>query len=124
MRSRDGARNVTRPQGTSFRTRRASAFDITSRPVSKIAKAAGTSKPEDLSFEDALKKLEAIVEAMEAGDLPLESLLARFEEGTCLAKICQARLTEAELKIQQLEKNATGDLTLKPLTVAEDSIKE
>ena len=67
-----------------------------------------------LPFEEALKKLEAIVEAMEAQDLPLESLLARYQEGTALAQLCQAKLNEAELKIQQLEKNAKGELTLKP----------
>ena len=65
-------------------------------------------------FEEALKKLEGIVEAMEGSDLPLETLLARFEEGTRLVKICQAKLEEAEVKIQQLEKNAAGELVLKP----------
>ena len=51
---------------------------------------------------------------MEGTDLPLETLLARFEEGTRLVKLCQAKLEEAELKIQQLEKNAAGELALKP----------
>ena len=68
-----------------------------------------------LRFEDALKKLEGIVEAMESEDLPLESLLARYEEGTRLAKVCQEKLAEAELKIRQLEKNAAGELKLKTL---------
>jgi len=68
-----------------------------------------------LSFEEALKKLEAIVEAMESEELPLETLLARYEEGTQLAKICQERLADADLKIQQLEKNAAGEMKLKPL---------
>ena len=67
-----------------------------------------------LPFEEALKKLETIVEAMESEDLPLETLLARYEEGTKLARICQAKLAEADLKIQQLEKNSAGDLSLKP----------
>jgi exodeoxyribonuclease VII small subunit len=53
---------------------------------------------------------------MEQDDLPLETLLARYEEGTRLAAICQAKLAEADLKIKQLEKNASGELTLKPLT--------
>ena len=65
-------------------------------------------------FEEALKKLETIVEAMESDDLPLETLLAKYEEGTKLAKICQTKLAEAELKIQQLEKTASGDMKLKP----------
>ena len=68
-------------------------------------------------FEEALKKLEAIVEAMESGDLPLETLLARYEEGTKFARLCQDRLAEAELKIQQLEKAAGGELKLKPLAL-------
>ncbi len=70
---------------------------------------------ETLAFEEALKKLEATVEAMEAGDLPLETLLKRFEEGTHLAQICQAKLAEAEVKIQQLERISTGEWKLKPL---------
>jgi len=68
-----------------------------------------------LPFEDALKKLEGIVEAMESEELPLEALLARFEEGTRLVKICQEKLAEAELKIRQLEQNAAGELKLKTL---------
>ncbi|MGC3956716.1 MAG: exodeoxyribonuclease VII small subunit [Verrucomicrobiota bacterium] len=69
-----------------------------------------------MPFEEALQKLESVVEAMESGDLPLESLIARYEEGVKLAKVCQEKLGEAELKIQQLEKTAAGELKLKPLT--------
>jgi len=64
-----------------------------------------------------LKKLEGVVEAMESGDLPLEALLARYEEGTRLLKLCQEKLAEAELKIQQLEKTAAGEMKLKSLDV-------
>ena len=88
------------------------------------AKNAGQSNPAkagSLPFEDALKKLETIVTAMEAEDLPLETLLAKYEEGTRLAKVCQEKLAEAELKIQQLEKTATGELRLKPVTLADSS---
>ncbi len=74
---------------------------------------------ENLPFEHALGKLETIVEAMESDELPLEMLLARFEEGTRLVRLCQARLAEAELKIQQLEKQPDGSLTLKPISIAE-----
>jgi exodeoxyribonuclease VII small subunit len=72
-------------------------------------------------FEEALQKLEGIVEAMESDDLPLETLLARYEEGARLVKICQEKLAEAELKIQQLEKNAAGDLKLKSIEVSTES---
>ena len=69
-----------------------------------------------VTFEEALKKLEGIVEAMESDELPLETLIAKYEEGAKLAKICQEKLAEAELKIQQLEKTTAGELKLKPLS--------
>ena len=86
--------------------------------MSKAAKsAAPADSAVDVPFEEALEKLEAIVEQMESGELTLETLLTRFEEGTKLAKVCQAKLAEAELKVQQLEKNSAGELTLKPVAV-------
>lgn len=83
--------------------------------MSKAVKTAEPVKTDNVPFEEALKRLEGIVEAMESEDLPLESLLARFEEGTKLVKVCQAKLAEAELKIQKLEKNNAGEAVLKPL---------
>ena len=85
------------------------------------SKGAGQSNPaKNPPFEEALKKLEGIVEAMESDELPLETLIARYEEGMKLAKVCQEKLAEAELKIQQLEKNADGEMKLKPLDLAEE----
>ena len=81
--------------------------------VSKAAKAAPSEA--GLPFEEALKKLESIVEAMESSELPLEQLLARFEEGTRLAQVCQAQLAEAEVRVQKLEKTLTGRFELKPV---------
>ena len=72
-----------------------------------------------MPFEQALKKLEGIVSAMESEDLPLETLLAKYEEGTRLARACQEKLAEAEVKIQQLQKTAAGELKLKPLASPE-----
>jgi exodeoxyribonuclease VII small subunit len=80
-------------------------------------------KPGNLPFEEALKKLEETVEAMESQDLPLETLLARYEEGTRLARMCQEKLAEAELKIQQLEKTSAGEFKLKPMQFSEDSVQ-
>lgn len=82
------------------------------------------SKPasEDPSFEDALKRLESVVETMESDELPLEQLLARFEEGTKLVRVCQARLAEAELKIQVLEKNLAGEPTLRTVAAGEAGV--
>ena len=66
-----------------------------------------------------MQKLETIVETMESGELPLEDLMTQFEEGTRLAKICQTRLAQAETKIQLLEKNAAGEITLRPVETSD-----
>ncbi|MEY2466996.1 MAG: exodeoxyribonuclease small subunit [Verrucomicrobiota bacterium] len=87
--------------------------------MSKSARPGDAAKNGNLPFEEALKKLESIVGMMESEDLPLETLLARYEEGTKLAQVCQAKLAEAELKIQQLEKNAAGQMKLKPFETEE-----
>lgn len=86
--------------------------------MASVPKNAGSDNPaksNDLPFEEALKKLETIVESMESEDLPLETLLARYEQGTRLARLCQEKLEDAELKVQQLEKNSAGEMKLKPL---------
>jgi exodeoxyribonuclease VII small subunit len=87
--------------------------------VPSTANNPGQNKPfkaGDIHFEEALKKLETIVELMETEDLPLETLLAKYEEGTQLARTCQEKLTEAELKIQQLEKNAAGEIKFRAVS--------
>lgn len=65
-------------------------------------------KEAKLSFEDALTKLETIVETMESGEVPLAELLAKFEEGSNLLKVCESRLKDAELKIEQLKRQKDG----------------
>ena len=88
--------------------------------MAKTSKTAAA-KPDALLFETALGRLETIVAAMEGGDLPLEQLLAQYEEGMKLATVCQEKLAEAEAKIQQLEKPPTGEFKLKPFTGAGDA---
>lgn len=86
-------------------------------PVPNAAKTAGHAAKEaskEVPFEEALTKLESIVETMESGDLPLETMLARFEEGVKLVQTCQHRLEEAGLKISQLDKGPAGEPVLKP----------
>jgi len=71
-------------------------------------------KTSKLSFEAALTKLEAIVDSMEQGEVPLADLLAKYEDGTKLLKTCEARLQEAELKIEQLKKQKDGKVVFEP----------
>ena len=54
------------------------------------------------SFEDAARRLQAIVEELERGDLPLERSLALFEEGVRLARAAQQRLDDAERRVEEL----------------------
>lgn len=63
----------------------------------------------DLTFEQALENLEAIVEQMEKGDVPLAELIARYEEGNKLLKLCEKRLRDAELKIELLKQRTDGE---------------
>lgn len=84
----------------------------------------GAALPESsagVPFEQAMNKLESIVESMETDEMPLEQLLSSYEQGMQLVQACQRKLAEAELKIQQLEKNAAGEAILKPATLAADS---
>jgi exodeoxyribonuclease VII small subunit len=67
-----------------------------------------------LSFEEALAKLEGIVEGLEIGDLSLNEALQRFEEGIRLSRLCARRLEDAEAKIEVLTKEG-GRLQTQPL---------
>jgi exodeoxyribonuclease VII small subunit len=63
---------------------------------------------QDIKFEDALQRLEQIVDQLEAGDLPLEDSLKVFEEGVALARRCAKYLEEAEKRIELLTKDESG----------------
>jgi len=67
------------------------------------------------AFEDALKRLEEIVQQMESGDLTLEASLGLFEEGVRLTRVCSQRLDEAEKKIELLTKDEQGRVKAKAL---------
>lgn len=72
---------------------------------------------QELKFEEALAKLEAIVEKLEVGDIPLEEALEAFEEGVKLSRICLKMLDEAEKRIEILVKGEGGDIQLQPFKV-------
>ena len=69
--------------------------------------------PTELNFETAMDRLEAIVEQMESGKLPLEDLIVRYEEGMNLVKVCQERLASAEQKIEIIARNSAGKTSVK-----------
>ncbi|MDC1383273.1 exodeoxyribonuclease VII small subunit [Candidatus Puniceispirillum sp.] len=62
----------------------------------------------DVTFEEALKELEAIVKSLERGETSLDDAIAAFEQGTRLKSHCQSRLEEARMKVEKIKLPATG----------------
>jgi exodeoxyribonuclease VII small subunit len=68
----------------------------------------------ELNFENAMDRLETIVEQMESGKMSLDDLIVRYEEGMKLVKICQERLASAEQRIEMITRNNAGKPSVKP----------
>jgi exodeoxyribonuclease VII small subunit len=68
-----------------------------------------TDKPiEKMSFEEALAALEQVVGQLEGGQVPLEQSIALYERGDALKKHCDAKLGEAELKVEKIVAGGDG----------------
>jgi len=72
---------------------------------------------ENLTFEDALSKLESIVKDLEDEKITLEESIAKFETGVKLSAYCLNKLNEAEKKIEELTKTGDGKLLAKELNL-------
>jgi exodeoxyribonuclease VII small subunit len=81
--------------------------------ATKVSSSPSSASPEP-TFEEAMQRLETIVDAMESGDTPLAQLLSQFEEGSKLLAQCEQRLKAAELKIEQLKRQKDGTSALEP----------
>jgi exodeoxyribonuclease VII small subunit len=68
-----------------------------------------------LSFEEALAELEKIVRGLESGQQKLEEAIAAFERGSELRRHCEAKLGEAETRIQAIVERADGSLAARPV---------
>lgn len=75
----------------------------------------------DLTFEQALKRLEEIVEALETEDLDLDKSLQFFEEGVYLSRHCNQQLQAAEKRIDTLISKADGTLAAEPFLLSDDT---
>ncbi len=62
------------------------------------------------NFEEAMTKLEKIVEELEQGDFSLQDSMKKFEEGLELGNVCKEMLDKAEQKVKVLIENAEGEL--------------
>ena len=72
-----------------------------------------------LPFDKALAEFKAVVEKLEAGNLPLESSIALFEQGVLLQRRCEKMLSEAELRFQRLVEQAGGKVRALDLSLGE-----
>lgn len=78
------------------------------------------SKPaKRLKFEEAMQRLDAIVQAMESGEIGVEESIAKYEEAMSLAAHCRQILDQAELRIQKIQLDAAGKPELTPFQVPE-----
>lgn len=75
----------------------------------------------EMKFEEALKKLEKIVEDLERGTLSLDESLKKYEEGIRLSQICSKRLDAAQKKVEILVRKEGGKFELKPFEEKEIS---
>lgn len=62
----------------------------------------------DVTFEEALRELEAIVASLERGEISLDDAIIAFERGTQLKSHCQSRLEEARMKVEKIKLPANG----------------
>ena len=62
----------------------------------------------EMSFEQAMDRIDEIVRALETGDAPLAESLAMFEEGAGLIRVCEKYLNDAEQKVVKLRPSAEG----------------
>ena len=69
---------------------------------------------EDMSFEEAMRELEQVVNAVESGDVALEQSIALYERGAKLKQRCDTKLKEAEEKVALITQDATGVIKAEP----------
>ncbi|MFW6137641.1 MAG: exodeoxyribonuclease VII small subunit [Spirochaetota bacterium] len=62
----------------------------------------------NISFENALKRLEEIVKQLESGEIEIEKALTLFEEGTRLSRVCSRKLSRIEKRVEVLRKGEDG----------------
>jgi len=79
---------------------------------------------EEMKFEEAISRLEKIVQQLEEGERSLEDSLKLFEEGIKLSKFCSAKLEEAKRKIEILTKSEKEEMIAKPFSLEEEMEEE
>ena len=72
----------------------------------------------DMSFEQAMAELEAIVARLESGEEKLDDAIGAYERGAALKRHCEARLREAQDKVERIRLDADGGVTAEAVEIA------
>ncbi len=79
-----------------------------------------TEELKDLSFEDALTRLETIVHELEAGRTKLDDAVTAYEKAVALRQFCENKLKAARLKIEKIQISPDGTIQTEPLDKTEE----
>lgn len=81
---------------------------------------AGSAAPKNIaamSFEDALQELEQIVKRLEEGKIPLDEAIGAYQRGAALKNHCEAKLREAQAKIEKIVPGPEGAVGSEPVKI-------
>lgn len=93
-------------------------------PIEVLGPASTGANPDAISFEEALRELEEVVNTLESGNVPLEQAIALLRRGLSLADGCDATLAQAELALEQLLATADGELITETIALDDEDDDE
>ena len=67
---------------------------------------------EQITFEEAIKELENIVDDLERGEVSLDEAVSAYERGSKLKNICQERLNDARMKVEKIKQDESGQISI------------
>lgn len=73
--------------------------------------------PVELTFESAMRELETIVRRLEEGKVDLEDAIALYERGDMLRSFCDTKLKEAQMRVEKIVENNSGEKTTVPFDI-------
>ena len=71
---------------------------------------------ENMSFEDAMKELENLVDSLDKGDISLDEAISAYDRGSRLKDLCQKKLNEAKMKVETIQSSGDSNVIPNKLT--------
>ena len=76
----------------------------------------GNNSLEKMTFEDAMKELENLVDSLDKGDVSLDEAIAAYDRGSQLKDHCQKKLNEAKMKVETIQSSGDNNVVPNKLT--------